>query len=224
MPMRVSKVQTLRTQATEVLRDAIVVGTLAPASLHSEQSIAVKIGISRTPIREALLQLSSEGLVEFLPQRGVRITSIDPERLSKIFEYRSALDAFCVDALARSPDAQIIHSLDEQLARQKRIISKEDRLEWVRANMDFHRAIVDSIANPMMSDTMSLLGHHTMRVGYRMLHDRKRMKESFGEHVHLVDAIRNSQPTQARQLALKHLAFTASRLKEMAASEQSDDD
>lgn len=217
----VAKPQSLRSQAAEQIRDAIVDGTLAADSLHSEQSIALNMGISRTPIREALLQLAGEGLVEFLPQRGVRITSLEADRLEKIFVYRAALDSFCAELLARSRNDKALRELDEQLARQKRIIANEERLEWVRANADFHRVLVDSMENPMMSETMSSLANHTMRIGYQMLHDRKRMKQAFGEHTQIVDAIRAGDPERARQLALQHLHFTSARLKQQmdAASE-----
>ena len=70
----VARQQSLRSQAVDQLRGAIVTGKLEPGSMHSEHSIAADMAISRTPIREALLQLASEGLVEFVPQRGVRIT------------------------------------------------------------------------------------------------------------------------------------------------------
>ena len=81
-----------RNQALSQLRNGIVVGSLQPGSLHSEQTIAEKLGLSRTPIREALLQLANEGLVQFVPNRGVRVTPLDGEHLAYVLQFRAAIE------------------------------------------------------------------------------------------------------------------------------------
>jgi len=80
----VKRAMSLRAQAIEQIRQAIITGFLAPGSMHSEQAIAAKMSISRTPVREALLHLEREGLVEFVPQRGARIREFDPKHLAEV--------------------------------------------------------------------------------------------------------------------------------------------
>jgi DNA-binding GntR family transcriptional regulator len=212
----------LRLQATEQIREAIVVGALGHDTLHSEQTIAATMSISRTPIRESLLQLANEGFVEFIPRRGVRITPCDPAHLAKVFQYRMAIDGFCAELLARTRSREVLRELDAQVARQRKIISRAAWAEWVRANMDFHRVIVASVGNPMMSDAMSSLASHTMRAGYQMIHQNgnKRMKQAFVEHAQIVKAIRDRKSGLARKLAMQHLRRTADALALNQASDQ----
>jgi DNA-binding GntR family transcriptional regulator len=213
----VARQQSLRSQAVDQLRGAIVTGKLEPGSMHSEQSIAGDMAISRTPIREALLQLASEGLVEFVPQRGVRITEFNAEHLAQVFQFRAAIESFCAARLASQSNAEALIRLDAELARQTAIIGDDDRLAWVKANMDFHTQIVASASNKLMVDALASLASHTMRVGYRMNYRRQRMKESVDEHSAVVEAIRRRDPERARALAAEHLYVTTVLMKQMFA-------
>jgi DNA-binding GntR family transcriptional regulator len=211
----VARPLSLRSQAIEQLRAAIVAGTLKPGSIHSEQSIAATLAISRTPIREALLQLSGEGLVEFIPQRGLRIAAIDPEHLVRVFEFRAAIESHCAAQIARKPGPHVLAGLDAELDRQRELIRDDDRLAWVKANMDFHTKLVAGTNNRLMLDTFVPLASHTMRIGYRMNHRRQRMEESVDEHSAVVEAIRRRDPERARELAAEHLYITTVLMKQM---------
>lgn len=183
--------------------------------MHSEQSIASTMAISRTPIREALLQLENEGLVEFIPHRGVRVSEIDPDHLVCVFEFRAAIESYCAAQLALKANAEILADLDGELERQRELIRKDDRLAWVQANMDFHTKLVAAGGNSLMLETLAPLGSHTMRIGYRMNYRRQRMEESLYEHSAVVDAIRRHDPERARSLAAEHLYITKVLMKQM---------
>jgi DNA-binding GntR family transcriptional regulator len=114
--------RSLRSQAVEQIRQAVVTGALKPGSMHSEQAIATRLAISRTPIREALLQLANEGLVEFVPQRGVRITTFDPAHLAQVFDFRAAIEGHCAAILAARQEPEVIKRLESGLARQSAIM------------------------------------------------------------------------------------------------------
>lgn len=200
-------------QALEQLRSAIVTGVLEPGSMHSEQSIAAQLAISRTPIREALLQLSAEGFVEFIPQRGVKITRTNSKHLKEVFEYRIALDGYCAEALAKSPTREVLDALDRQLERQRAIIASGDSLEWVRANMDFHIIIAEATGNSVIADAMTAIASHTMRIGFQLLREKDRMVAAFSEHQAIVEAIREGRVDVARSLAMSHISITTANLK-----------
>jgi DNA-binding GntR family transcriptional regulator len=185
--------------------------------MHSEQSIAVDMAISRTPIREALLQLASEGLVEFVPQRGVRITEFNADHLAQVFQFRAAIESFCAAKLASESHPDALTGLDAELERQTAIIGADDRLAWVQANMDFHARIVSSVGNKLMVDALASLASHTMRIGYSMNYRRQRMQESVYEHSAVVEAIRRRDADRARALASEHLYVTTVLMKQMFA-------
>jgi DNA-binding GntR family transcriptional regulator len=183
--------------------------------MHSEQSIAAAMSISRTPIREAILQLSGEGLIEFIPQRGVRVTDIIPEYLVQVFELRAAIEGYCAAQLAMKPNPEVIAALEAELERQKKLIREDNRLVWVQANMDFHTRVVSGGSHGLMRETLAPLASHTMRIGYRMNSRRQRMEESLYEHTAVVDAIRRNDAERARALASEHLYITTVLMKQM---------
>jgi DNA-binding GntR family transcriptional regulator len=188
---------------------------MEPGSLHSEQAVASRMGISRTPVREALLQLAHEGLVEFLPHRGARVRGFDPVHLSHVFELRAALESYCAAVLARNQPPDVVAKLEQELERQLSIIKRDDGLAWVIANMDFHILLVSSLNNRLFDEAMPPLASHTMRIGYRMNARKERMKESYQEHSEIVRAIRSRDEERARSLTASHLYVTTILMKQL---------
>lgn len=207
----------LRDQALQQLRKAIVVGDLEPGSLHSEQTIAGKLGLSRTPIREALLQLVSEGMVNFIPNRGARIAPLDPEHLAYVLQFRAAIEGCGASRLAANSNPKRLAQLDAELKRQRAIIKNGERLRWVEANADFHSILAESSENRLMLDAFAPLASHTKRLGYRMNNRAQRMNESLDEHSAIVDAIRRGDVDRARTMAEEHLYITTVLMKQLFA-------
>ncbi len=201
----VKRPESLRTQAIGQIRQAIVMGQLAPNSMHSEQSIAATLSISRTPVREALLQLASEGLVEFVPQRGVRVTELNADFLGNVFQCRIAIESYCASILATRPRKDVMIALDVTLSRQEDIIDADDHLKWIDADMEFHTILVGSAENPLLDAQLASLASHSKRIDLRMIGRRKRMQESLTEHRAIFDAIRRRDQDRARALAAEHL-------------------
>jgi DNA-binding GntR family transcriptional regulator len=212
---RVQRTPSLRDQALSQLRKAIVTGQLAPGSLHSEQTIAARLGLSRTPVREALLQLAGEGLVVFLPNRGARIVDFDVTHLAEVLQFRAAIEGCGASRMAANPDPKRIARLEAELKRQRLIIKNGERLRWVDANADFHTILAEASENRLMIEAFGPLVSHTKRLGYRMNHRAQRMRESLDEHSAIVDAIRRGDVDRARTLAEEHLYVTTVLMKQL---------
>jgi DNA-binding GntR family transcriptional regulator len=204
----VSRSLSLRSQALEQLRRNIITGVLPAGELYSEQILADKMGVSRSPVREALLQLASEGLVELIPHRGVRITQIDPAYLTHILEFRAAIDGYCARTLASTPRRKVLEQLDAELARQRDLIAAENWESWPDANMDFHSVLARNVGNPLMESAIAELGSHMMRLGFMIHGQHDQIRENFAAHTAIVDAIRKGDPATAQALACEHLQIT----------------
>lgn len=213
----VKRQTSLRSQAVEQLRNGIVVGSLEAGSFHSEQTIAEKLGLSRTPIREALLHLATEGLVKFVPNRGFRVMPLDGEHLAYVLQFRAAIEGCGASRMAATRNKVGIARLDAELKRQRAIIKAGDRLVWVKANMDFHTVLAESSENTLMIEAFAPLASHTKRLGYRMNYRTQRMRESLDEHSAIVDAIRRGDVDQARTMAEEHLYVTTVLMKQLFA-------
>jgi len=212
---KVRRPVSFRKQALEQLRNGIVVGTLEPGSLHSEQTIAARLGLSRTPIREALLQLANEGLVKFEPNRGVRVMPLNSEHLAHVLQFRAAIEGCGASRMAATKNAQRIAKLDAELKRQRAIIKAGDRLLWVQANMDFHMVLAECCENALMIEAFAPLASHTKRLGFRMNNRTQRMRESLDEHSAIVDAIKRGDADRARTTAEEHLYITTVLMKQL---------
>ncbi|MFM0045613.1 MULTISPECIES: GntR family transcriptional regulator [Paraburkholderia] len=209
----VSRPLSLRSQALEQIRRNIITGVLPAGELYSEQSLADKMGVSRSPVREALLQLASEGLVELIPHRGVRIALIDPAYLTYILEFRAAIDGYCARTLASNPRRKVLEKLDAELARQRDLIAAGNWESWPDANMDFHSVLARSVGNPLMESAIAELGSHMMRLGFLIHGQHDQIRENFAAHTAIVDAIRKGDPATAQALACEHLQSTEELIK-----------
>jgi DNA-binding GntR family transcriptional regulator len=189
--------------------------------MHSEQSIAARLSISRTPVREALLHLASEGLVEFVPQRGVRITDLVPEVLGNVFQFRIAIESYCASILAARPRKDVLIALDVTLSRQEDIIDADEHEKWVDANMEFHTILVRGAENPLMNAQLENLASHSKRISYRMIARKERMRESLNEHRAIFDAIRRRDQDRARTLAGEHLYVCTLLMHQMLSGDRS---
>ncbi|HWM81274.1 MAG TPA: GntR family transcriptional regulator [Pseudolabrys sp.] len=212
---RVQRTLSLRDKALLQLRKAIVIGRLEPGSLHSEQTIAARLGLSRTPIREALLQLAGEGLIVFLPNRGARIVDLDAAHLAQVLQFRAAIEGCGASRMAANPNPKRIAKLEAELKRQRAILRSGERLQWVDANTDFHTLLAEASENRLMIEAFGPLASHTKRLGYRMNHRTQRMQESLDEHSAIVDAIRRGDVDRARTMAEEHLYVTTVLMKQL---------
>jgi DNA-binding GntR family transcriptional regulator len=139
---------TISAQVHGVLRRDIVVGQLAPRAMLSEQEIAARFGISRTPVREAMIKLAEEGLVEIFPQYG---SFVAPIKLLDVFDSqfaREALESAAVEKAIERLDAHWDQELRAIIARQKALVRPQDRDEFFRADEDMHMLILRIAGHP----------------------------------------------------------------------------
>ncbi len=191
-------------RVAERLRERILAHSLAPGSWIDEQSLATEFGISRTPLREALKVLASEGLVTMKLRRGAYVTEVSERDLAEVFHLLALLESDAGAAVARdASDAQI----DELAALHQRLEDTvTDRDAFFAANEQFHLRLLDIAGNrwrnQMVADlrrVMKLYRHHSLfREG--------RLDASLAEHREIVAALRARDAERVRRLMQEHLA------------------
>jgi DNA-binding GntR family transcriptional regulator len=129
--------------ATELIRTAIVDGRLAPGQRLKEEELARELGISRTPIREALLVLQAEGLVDATPNRGATVRAHTAQDLDDLYQLRALLEGFAARRAATRLTAEVLDGLEASCERFDRL-ADDDAQEIVRENMGFHNAILEA--------------------------------------------------------------------------------
>jgi len=139
---RESLVRNASAAATELIRLAIVDGRLAPGQRLKEEELAREFGISRTPVREALLVLQAEGLVDAMPNRGATVRAHTAQDLDDLYQLRALLEGFAARRAATrlgEDDLSELHESCERFAR----LEEDDVREIVRENVDFHNTILE---------------------------------------------------------------------------------
>lgn len=207
---------------SEVLREAIeemiAVGKLAPGQHLDETELSNEFGVSRTPIREALIQLASMGVVVVRPRRGAVVAEIGPQQLVEMFEVMSELEAMCGRLAARrmSPAEQASLLAAHQACKAARDANDPD--DYYYKNEAFHDAIYAGSHNAFLAEQTRSL-HRRLKPYRRLqLRVRDRITNSYGEHEAIVRAIIDGDGERTAELLRGHIMIQGQRFADLIAS------
>ncbi|MET7394338.1 GntR family transcriptional regulator [Dactylosporangium sp. NPDC005572] len=192
-------------RAVEQLRERILGGEYAPGERLGEVDLAEKLGVSRTPVREALRRLSAEGLVELTTNKGARVVEYPREDLDHIFEIRARLEGLAARSAATTASAADIDRLDA-IATELKEHSEAGRLEEVyRLNADYHATLNGLAGSPVVAATVAHLVHASVLM--RTLHafDEAAHRRSVNHHLEIVAALRARDGDWAEAVMRAHL-------------------
>ena len=205
-------------QLREAIEEKIAVGEYAPGKRLDEAELLAEFGVSRTPLREALIQLASLGLIELRPRRGAVVAKVSPQQLIEMFEVMGELEAMCSRLAARRiTDAEQKELLAAHQAC-KAAAESDGPDAYYYANERFHFAIYDASHNSFLAAQARQL-HRKLRVYRRLqLRVRNRVASSFVEHEGVVAAILAGQGDVAAERIRKHVLIQGERFGDLLAS------
>jgi DNA-binding GntR family transcriptional regulator len=200
-----SGAESLHEKLVAHLRDLLVEGELDPGARISERLLCERFGVSRTPLREALKVLASEGLVELLPNRGARVARLDDRDVADMFEVMAALEALSGRlACARISEA----ALADIRALHHRMLAHHLRgqlPEYFRLNQAIHEAIVDAAENPVLKATYLSLSGRIRRARYLANLSDERWAAAVAEHEKILAALSERDGEKLARLLDTHL-------------------
>jgi DNA-binding GntR family transcriptional regulator len=192
-------------RVAELLRERIAGGIAAPGSRIVELEVARELGVSRSPVREALLQLSQEGLVAILPYRGAIVVPLQRQRFVELTEFRLALERFALERLIERNDAAALAGLRAHVVALRRALRTRNRERIVGADLDMHRALVASAGNAMLERAYEgLLAQIRLYIGVTTAR-YERAEELAEEHDAMLDAAHRGDSARARALLDAHV-------------------
>jgi DNA-binding GntR family transcriptional regulator len=207
---------------SETLRDAIeemiAVGKLAPGQHLDETELAAAFGVSRTPIRETLIQLASMGLVVIRPRRGAVVAELGPQELLERFEVMSELEAVIGRLAARRMTAAEQEALMTAHAACKEAVDANDPDDYYVKNEAFHEAIYAGSHNQFLVEQARSLYRRLRPYRRLQLRVRDRVNNSYAEHDGLVRAILAGDGELAARLAREHVMIQGQRFSDLMAS------
>jgi DNA-binding GntR family transcriptional regulator len=179
----------LASEVVERLRDMIIQGELVPGAKLNERVLCERLRTSRTPVREAIKYLASEGLVELLPNRGAIVTPITAATVREMFELLGALEALAGElACIKASDADIagIRALHYQMLAHH---ARGELAPYFRCNQQIHMRLVECAGNTTLTNTYRALNSHVRRARYMANLSRERWDQAAEEHQKILDAL-----------------------------------
>jgi DNA-binding GntR family transcriptional regulator len=191
--------------AYQWIRQRILDNEYAPGTQVLEQTLADQIGISRTPVREALIELQQDGLVEIVPRHGVRILPLSPDDMREIYAILTNLEPMAAEELARRrPSADIIAPLVEACDAMEAAVAREDRDAWAKADEKFHLALLELCGNRRLTSIVMAMWDQAHRARMFTLKLRPLPVESTREHRAALEAILAGDAVKAREIYRAH--------------------
>ena len=193
--------------AYRALKEAIRENVFPPGYQGSEQEIASRLGMSRTPVHEAVIRLQEEGLVRVLTRRGVVICTVSPEDMREIYDVTIALEAMAAELLAGRPETERRAGVDE-LARaneaMRRALEHDDLTAWAAADDRFHQALIAHSGNGRIARIAGTIMDQSHRARMLTLRMRPKPARSVAEHEAMIEAIARGDAVQAGRQARDH--------------------
>jgi DNA-binding GntR family transcriptional regulator len=187
------------------LRQRILDEELPPGRQILEQELTLALGMSRTPVREALIRLEREGLVAFVPRRGIRITELSAQDVREINELLGSLETTAAERLAaRRPGAAEMMQLEGAIRDMDRALEADDLDAWAEADYRFHCLLVELCGNRHLRDVARLYLDRAHRFRRRTTRLRAKPVYSTVNHAAVVEAIRRGDPQTAVEIHRAH--------------------
>ena len=206
----------LREIVYEELREMILTGNIKPGTRLMEVEMAEEMGVSRTPIREAIRKLEKEGLVIIEPRRGAYVSEMSVKDMIDILEVRSNLEGLAACLAAERITKKELEELSSVADDFAASVEKDDMSGMIKSDINFHRIIVEASRNKPLIDMVEELQELVLRFRYIYYQDFRRAKEMLPEHKGILAAIKEGQPESAKEGAFSHI----DRLKEMIMREE----
>lgn len=205
-------------ELVRTLEQEIVTGVLAPGDRLDEVTLATRFGVSRTPVREALGQLASTGLVEIRPRRGAAVAAPGLKELLEMFEVMAELEGLCGRLAARRMSADERTALQRAHAACRGCAREGDSDGYYLANVDFHEAIYAGCHNRFLAEQTRTLRNRLSP--YRRLQLRRvdRLGESFSEHEAVLAAILDGDAERADRLLQSHVTVQGGSFADFVAN------
>ncbi len=198
----------MRQEIAHALRAALISGEMRPGVLYSVPTLAADFGVSATPVREAMLDLASEGLVEVVRNKGFRVTEVDEQELDDITHVRELIEVPIVGEIAEAltPElavaAEALRPLAHQIVDEA---AKPNFIGYIEADRRFHLGLLALSGNDHAVQVVGNLRARSRLYGLRELATQGALARSAAEHEELLDAVLAGDPEQARRVMARHI-------------------
>ena len=188
-----------------ILKKEIIKGSFKPGFKMLEAKIAEQMGISRTPVREALRELAAEGFVILNPNQGVIVRSVSPDSIREILQIRSVLDGLAARLAAYVVTEKEIKELENYNIKMEILANQNDALNYGEEDIAFHGFIASICKNKQLINLRKNISAQSLRYRISSLRIPGRLHKSLKEHWKIIEAIKEKDPGRADRMGRKHI-------------------
>lgn len=215
-PSPLPRREALHEQTYQALRTNILSGELATGERLVETHLAQQLGVSRTPIREALRQLQREGLVTIEPNGGMRVITVSSADAVHLYDCRIALERTAIQQACRQASDETLQQLEATITQAERAVQRQpstlNTFEMLNLDYQFHRRIAESSGNPWLADLLDQVFDKMMLLRAKTTRDNPKVLEICTEHRHIYRAIQSRSPAAAVETIEAHLEASKQRV------------
>jgi DNA-binding GntR family transcriptional regulator len=198
----------LREQVTRALEAAVVAGELEPGAIYSAPALAERFKVSATPVREAMLDLVGEGMVEPVRNRGFRVVAVSDADLDQISQIRLLLEVPIMGQVAKLLTPERAAELSELGERIEAAAKSGDLIEYLDCDRQFHAELVATVGNPRLTELVDRLRRQARLFGLQRLADTGRLLTSAQEHRAMIRMLQTGDVAASESLMSAHVRHT----------------
>lgn len=195
----------LRGKVFNKIREDILAGNYAEKDELREAAISKELGVSRTPVREALRQLELEGLVSIIPNKGAYVNGITAKDIYDIYVIRSYLEGLCAKWVCENITKEQLEELEEITYLSEFHIQKEHWDQIFELDNRFHLLLYEACGSKILEHILADYHHYVERVRKNTLSSKKRAEQAFLEHKAILESVKNKDEIKAEKLANEHI-------------------
>lgn len=203
--LKLDTYQPLRDVIFETLRKAIINGDIKPGERLMEVALAEQMGVSRTPVREAIRRLEAEGLVTMIPRKGTHVSEVTVKDIMDVLEVRAALDRLATGLAAKNIKPNHIKTIENIHKQFLNCVDKNNIEGAIRKDIEFHDVIYSIAGNPRLITVSSSLREQICRFRVMYMSDSIIAENVGQEHGEMLDALRSNEDKRAAELAEQHI-------------------
>ncbi|OIJ62849.1 GntR family transcriptional regulator [Streptomyces mangrovisoli] len=205
LPVLGGRKPSYRERVADALRAALITGELRPGEVYSAPGLATRFGISATPVREAMLDLAKEGLVDTVPNKGFRVTAVSERQLDEYTHVRALIEIPTTVALTATAAPPALRALRPAAEEIVRAAEAGDLIAYVEADLSFHLGLLTLSGNGHLVEVVRDLRRRSRLYGLTALADAGRLRASAEEHLELLDALLARDEESVREVITRHL-------------------
>lgn len=188
-----------------ILKKEIIKGSFEPGNKVLEGKIADQMGISRTPVREAIRVLAAEGFVILSPNQGVVVRSVSAENIREVLQIHSVLEGLAARLSCEVINEEDLKELENCVNRMEKLANKKDSSTYSEVDLKFHELIVNICRNKRLIQMRKNISDQAQRYRIGSLSIPRRLKESLKEHQKILEAFKTKDPKKADSTSQKHI-------------------